>query len=189
MPDQLLNQNVFFWGDANFWVAFWTFALFLSTTALVLVGWQQISSIRSQNAEQMNAQRIESIKWKTIEACNIYDFDPIIHECLIKTFQHTQKNLDDHQKKDLKVYVTSILNYLDGIAIGLDQGVYDEDIVKDHMQYIFKLHVSQYLSSREVAKSYGLEIDHFTHLVSLDAKWRHVKTSYNSQRKQEHHDA
>ncbi len=49
-----------------------------------------------------------------------------------------------------------ILNYLDGLATGIEQKLYIEEVIKDHLSPIFKHAVVNFLDTKRVSPD-GLE--------------------------------
>ncbi|MFB7143349.1 DUF4760 domain-containing protein [Agrobacterium deltaense] len=150
-----------FW-TSNFWVAVGTIGLFFATLVLAYVGWYQIGHLRK-----------ESKKWRTLDACEIYDRDPVIQECL-KVLRKYKVNKDKGllHTDDIKIEALSVLNYLDGIAIGVNQGLYLESIVKDHLGSIINGHVDAHVLSRDAISVFEVEKEEFKNLISLSERWK-----------------
>ena len=147
---------------ANLWIAIGTIGLFFATVGLAFVGWYQIGHLRR-----------EAKKWRTIEACEVYDRDPILHASLKEMRKYRlQKRSGIIPTDDIKVEVISVLNYLDGIAIGVIEGLYLEKIVKDHLGSIMASHVEDHLSSPDAKSFFEVQEKNFEHLVSLNKKWK-----------------
>jgi len=106
------------------WIAYGTWALVLATAVLAGVALWQILEIRSENKKQ-----------RTLTACSMYDYDPVIfaarHE--LRSALEASNLTGSAQHRG---YIITILNYLDGIAIGLDRHLYDEKIARDHVRTI-----------------------------------------------------
>lgn len=146
---------------SEFWIAIGTVGLFFATLLLAFVGWFQIGELRR-----------ESKKWRTIEACELYDKDPILHACLKEMREYRiSKEKGDIYGHDVKIEVISVLNYLDGIAIGVKQGLYYESIVKDHLSPIIVGHIEQHIISTEAKNVFGVEKENFKYLIALANKW------------------
>jgi hypothetical protein len=152
-----------FWGvPTTQWIAIGATAAALQaiiTTLLVGVGLQQILDIRNQNR-----------RWRTLDACDRYHQDaPLIDIC-----QKLRKARDsDEFHKEPKKYRSEIivlLNYLDGLAIGIYQGLYIDELARDHMQFIVKSHVQQYLKNG-MPKTLDIETEAYKYLMALDQRW------------------
>ena len=62
-------------------------------------------------------------------------------------------------------------NYLDGIAIGVRQGFYDEAVVRDHLEAIMRDHTKEFLSP-EMRKAMDLGDEDFSQLTDLISSWK-----------------
>ncbi len=147
----------------------------IGTAAIAIAAWVQFPLISKQvralsqqirlsrEAEQNTERRAR--EWETIKACERYNFDPVIEAATFRVW-----NASDHcrdyklpavDKRDLIV----VLNYLDGIAIGVAQGLYIETIVRDHIGTLFHHAVVKYVESGLVETA-GIEAT-----LALHAKW------------------
>ena len=68
------------------------------------------------------------------------------------------------------------VNYLDGIAIGLEQDIYDYDMVRDHLKNIIVKHYDELYASG-LYKSAGHSDTDFRHLQTLALRF---KSQYSS---------
>lgn len=87
---------------------------------------------------QLRIQRIRECNWKTLEACRLYDTDPILDKATF-VLNDAMGPEDDFTRltvKDHEHATVTMLNYLDGIAISVEQGIYNEEIVRDHFEFI-----------------------------------------------------
>jgi hypothetical protein len=119
---------------------------------------------------QIRVTKKEAAKWRTIEACERYDVDPILDAALRRLHSSRLDGKLDSKLEVLKPDLTTVLNYLDGIAIGIAQGVLIEEIVKDQMEPIFHSHFEKYFTDK-MMNGAGLDKEHFVHLAALMAKW------------------
>src|SRR5438045_17812 len=94
------------------WVAVGTLALAGATLALVIAGLLQISSIRD-----------EARRTRTLAICDRYDFDPILDRSLRNLKRAKANGSFQANPKDFRLDVSTVLNYLDGVAIGIEQGL------------------------------------------------------------------
>jgi hypothetical protein len=130
-----------------------------ATWTLVIVGSWQVFGIRS-----------EAKRERTLSVCNHYDSDPILDAARRKITQGTRDGKLQTSPQDFSNDAISILNYLDSIAIGIDQNVYVEKMVRDHLESILTGYVSQLLEP-ELAKSLEFNAADFSHLVALNKRW------------------
>jgi hypothetical protein len=71
-----------------------------------------------------------------------------------------------------------VLSYLDGIAIGVGQGLYEEDLARDHLHQIVKAQIDNLLSP-EAASRFGLDKNDYAFLTAMDLKWRQSKPFFS----------
>lgn len=147
----------------------------IATAALAIGAWVQLPLVAKQvkglSDELNEARKAEAAaeartrEWETIKICQRYDFDPVIESACksiwvasVKGTTYTNENVDEHDMK-------CILNYLDGISVGIKQGLYIETIVKEQMGIIFKGHVDNFILSNAVSR------DGYECLLELYGKW------------------
>jgi hypothetical protein len=113
-------------------VTFWTAATALFTGAVGFVAWYQIGEIKRQQRG-----------WETLRICNVYDVDPVLDRavCTIRSAVKQGKS-----RIEVKLEITTLLNYFESIALGISQGFYEEKIVRIHLGDIMKAHADFYLS-------------------------------------------
>lgn len=151
------------WGHSpEFWVAVGTAALALATVVLVLVGLRQLSAIKLENRQ-----------WETLKACDRYTFDPILDVCLRKLRDAKAAGQYEGHEKDFRLEITTILNCLEGIAVGIYQGVYIEDLARDHMQPVVIDHVTEYLKDG-APRRIDFETNAFPYVAALSDRWTEI---------------
>lgn len=151
--------NFLTWQSAESWTAIWTGALFVATASLAAIAWIQIAAARREN-------RLT----QTLIACGLYDTSSVIFECcrtLTKAKDSGELQLDPGR---FKLEILTVLNFLDGIAIGVSQKMYVKDLVKDHMSAIMARQVADLLSE-SVGPKVDCSPEHFTNLVALNNEW------------------
>jgi hypothetical protein len=120
--------------------------------ALVIVAYTQLVSI---DANQK--------KWGTLQACDRYDTDPLI--------QRAVAALDRGGNNDrARLYATRLLNYFDAIAIGLEQGFYDDKIAYAHIGRIVFRRFDQLTGAGWISKQ-DAQTD-FEALSKLMNRWK-----------------
>jgi hypothetical protein len=141
---------------------------FISSLTLV-VGLYQIHNIRSGN-------KIHN----SLIACERYDLDPVLTECL-----RNIKEINDNpcanasDRIGISLDLATILNYLDGIAIGIEQRIYDHDIVYDHLYPIIDHYVTHYIINEKWKKEFGLTLGgDYDRLIRLHQKFRESPTRF-----------
>jgi hypothetical protein len=102
----------------------------LATVWLAVLGIWQLAQI----SEHMRVQGEREKKWATIKACERYDSEPSINQYARKIWEESKSGTDYVNVDNILHDIIGLMNYLDSLAIGVDQGVYNEQIVKDHMK-------------------------------------------------------
>jgi hypothetical protein len=161
-----MSQEPLFWGLAAVnWIAVGAIAAALQaiiTIFLVAVGLHQILDIRNQNR-----------RWRTLEACDRYHLDaPLIDIC--RNLRRARDSGEFHKEpRKFRPDIIVLLNYLDGLAIGIYQGLYIDELARDHMQLILNSHVQQYLKDG-MPKTLDIETDAYKYLMALDERWHTI---------------
>ncbi len=162
-------QNIDF--SSPIWIGFWTAAQAISSIAVAAIAWFQIASFR----KEQNAQRRSQKNWQTLKACEKYDTDPILTESL-KILRDARNSGDlrvNPEKYTLEMI--TILNYLDGIMIGIEQRFYDEDVVHDHLKPIIEDHVAEFLSEPYRSAILSGQLDSYSRLTGMLDKWKQIR--------------
>ncbi len=154
-------------------IAGWATAL--ATGALAIAAWIQLPLIARQVrglAEQIRLSREAEInaerrmrEWETLKACQQYDFDVVIDQATKRVWNASRKGTDyknaDVDTRDL----ICVLNYLDGMATGIKQKLYIEEVVRDHLGPVFDHAVVNFVESGRIGR------DGLTSLLDIHAKW------------------
>lgn len=124
------------------------------------IAWFQISSFKRQQKG-----------WETLKACERYESDPILDACL-RTIREVRKADGGLPAgaQSVSVDIITILNYLDGLAIGVRQGFYDAKIVRDHLEPVIRFHVDEFLDA-DVARLLRIKDSDFRLLRDLVKEW------------------
>ena len=130
-----------------------------------------------QSKVQVGAALDDAKKWKTIEACERYDTDAVLDQALRNLRKAILSGGLKKYPKKYKPDMVTVLNYLDGIAIGVSQGVLVEEIVKDQIRSIFVTHFEEFMDSG-LAEKAGIKKTNYMHLCELVEKWRAPITDY-----------
>ena len=119
---------------------------------------------------QIRAARKDRRGWETLATCERYESDPILDQCS-RTLRAARLSGDIDLHPELyKLDALTILNYLDGIAIGIDLGHYDGKIVQREMKDIVNALIDIYLVS-DLAVRMEIYPDSFAALLALRKKW------------------
>ena len=160
---------MFVW-TTELWIAIGTVGSGLATVAVFITGLIQIRSIRDEGRRS-----------RTLDICDRYDFDPILDHALRELRQAKSDGSLDKDPKALRLQVSTLLNYLDGIAIGIEQGIYIEDLVRDHLEGICKKHVHEYLAD-DITRRMEVDRRDYSRLVSLIGSWNNRQTRFQGGR-------
>lgn len=97
--------------------------------------YRQIKSAHEDNTRQIESQREENKKWKTLDICAQYEFSETVSCAAGKVQAAFDKgNPTDETCTEIYRDAKVVLNYLDGIAIGVGQGLYIEELARDHLK-------------------------------------------------------
>jgi len=146
--------------SADSWVAIWTFGLLIATGILARIAYVQIG-----------AARIENRQTQTLLACNNYDLNQVLFECQTKIGDAKRRNCLANEAGRLSLEIKTILNFLDSIAIGIDQKLYVDDLAYSHMHRIVDGQVKELLIP-EILQKIDCSLMDFSHLVNLNKRWK-----------------
>jgi hypothetical protein len=146
------------WG-AQEWGSFAGLAQAAVTLAAVLVALHQVRDIRSQNK-----------LWRTLEICDRYHLEAHLVEMARRL--RTAQDDGDFKKNPMRYRadVVTMLNYFDGIAIGIRQGLYLESLARDHLQSIIGTHIDRYLRGDE-PKRLDIKPQNYSYILKLNDEW------------------
>ena len=151
------------------WAAIGSNAQALTTVIVILIGVWQIQSYKTEN-----------LKSRTLDKCDRYSTDPILDASLAKLYEFKIGTVPAVDPKILKGQVASVLNYLDGLAKGVEQGLYIDSLAKDHLKAVVKEHVDDYLRSEESARRFGIDIKDYHRLIEMATRWEHEPLAFRS---------
>jgi hypothetical protein len=155
------------------------FTAIVATIAAILV-YFQINGAHADNARQINAQREEGKKWKTLEICAQYEFNETVSAAAGKVVQASSGDkLTDEECAKLQREARVVLNYLDGIAIGVRQGLYIENLAKDHLKQIVKFHVDKLLLHDNCTRL-RLDPNDYQFVIAMNKKWQQNQPYYRA---------
>jgi hypothetical protein len=138
----------------------------VATTFLVIIGRQQIVALRAQMSSAQEDSRVE----RTLAACSRYESDQVIERC-VKTLKDALRNGEyDRTPRDYEHEAKMVLNYLDTIAIGIKQGLYIEELARDHMKPILRYYREHYMDPSRAFER-GINLDEYACLNDLASSW------------------
>jgi len=164
-----------------------TAALVIATILLFLVARGQLPLLSAQLqalAKQVTlareadaASQRRYIEANTLQACARYTGDPVIHEATQSIWRASNSGTDyrgNLDKLDMHDLITA-LNYLDGIAVGVKQGVYSGAIIKDHMMTTYVKVVDVI-----IPEAMGGDFSDYEAILELRNSWRSpIPVSYH----------
>jgi hypothetical protein len=119
---------------------------------------------------QIRSAKFDAKINRTLNACEKYDIDPVLDR-VVTTLADALDNGDlVANPKKYRVDATSLLNYLEAIAIGLYKDLYDREIVTDQLRPIICDHVNDLILSG-VTGWPNLE-EEYDHLMKLYREWQ-----------------
>jgi len=162
------------WGlDATDWTAInaiGTLLLVVATVALAFVAGTQLSAARKEAA----AARGEALRSRTIAVCEKYENDPVLDRCC-QVLSKAQKSGALYSKPhEYRLEMFAVLNYLEGIVMGFEDGTYSEQVARPYMNEIFTAYVREYVVSGLASRADpGDTTKPYEKLVTICRKWGH----------------
>ena len=126
---------------------------------------------------QIKDAHLESKKWRTLEICAQYELNDNLANSAKNIFIAFSKGEPDEATcKAIERDAVVILNYLDGIAIGVGQGLYIEELARDHLKNIVEYHVSKLLKSSSKPIFKEIDENNYLFLIDMNSKWARSQT-------------
>lgn len=123
--------------DHNWVTALGTVASAIAAFVLAAIAYFQLRDIKTQIrlAANQNQQTAEQDRRRnTLDACQRYEKDPLLKEAMKNIWIATKLGTDYTLLREEHHFdVITILNYFDGLASGMLQGVYIEEMAKDYL--------------------------------------------------------
>ena len=161
------KSDVFLGLTAEWWtavgtmlVALFTFVLAAVTVVLVVLGRQQLISIRDESKQQ-----------RTIAICEKWDTDPVIDQCLRRLAEGWKTNDIFNNPRTFRIDAVSILNFLETLCTGIELGIYDEKLVKEFHKDTISDQIVDYIQNGLIEKM-DLEIESYESLQRIHQKWQ-----------------
>ena len=139
----------------------------IASVAIAGAAWKQLPLI----AKRLKIDGERQKQWATVTACQRYVTDPILREAKreIWTARDNGKKITIDHPEAVRQDVYILLNYFDTIAIGINQGIYNENIVYDNLRYIIEDAVLKFVYKR--SGDFQVKEEHFSDLITLYHKW------------------
>jgi hypothetical protein len=130
-------------------------------------------------ASQIISARREAQTNRTLAACDRYDTDPVLDAVARRLSDAHESGLLKAEPHKHRIDLYSLFNYFESIAIGVNRGLYDESIVRDHMEQIISGYVVDFILSdiagRKKNSAGKGEEEYFINLMVLHRKWQTAK--------------
>jgi hypothetical protein len=142
------------------WKSGWEMVAAFIAGGALLMGWYQITQIRKEN-------RVE----RTLAACSRYESDATVERC-VKDLRvaHISGGMVNLTPQEHQHQAVVVLNFLDTIAIGVEQGLYLDPLARDHMESIVRTW-TDFLLEPKAATALGIERRDYGCLVKLAKRW------------------
>ncbi len=131
-----------------------------------------------QAAENITVADAARKREATLAAVRRFESDPEVREAVRHIWHKTRTpEGTDYSRLDAedRFHVLSYLNYLDGIAVGLKQGIFDDTVARDYLQHVVHKSVHGLLLEEpgETWKAGPPLVDpeKFTNLIQLQKQW------------------
>ncbi|MEO0445371.1 MAG: hypothetical protein AAF191_04765 [Verrucomicrobiota bacterium] len=162
----------------------WVLALGVSFVALSLlimavIALASLGSLRTQlkrAVDQLGVAADTRKRERTLEAVRRYETDPQLREAIRSNYTKTDQGqnyslLDESDQFN----ILTVLNYFDGIACGIEQGLLIEPLVKDYLQFVLDKAVRALLLGQSGPNWNAgpplVESDNYTVLLNLHQRW------------------
>jgi hypothetical protein len=119
---------------------------------------------------QLQELRLQQQGWESLKICQQYDFDPVLNQTLGVLRQARRDGSLAADPLSVRFEIVIVLNYLEGIATGIEQGFYNETIVQEHMLPIMIFHVEEVLNS-DISSRLQFEPQDYERLKKFVEKW------------------
>lgn len=114
---------------------------------------------------------------RTLEAVRRYETDPQLRDAIRSNYEKTNQGTDYSLLDEADRFnITTILNYFDGIACGIEQGLLLEPLVKDYLQFVLDKNVCALLRGQSGptwdAAQPLVDPENYSVLLQLHDRWR-----------------
>ena len=142
---------------------------------LVIVLGRLVSQLR-RGVEGMGHDQEHEKRQRTLDAVRRYETDPQLREAIKQLYEKTDQGTDYTRLEDSDRFnVITLLNYFDGIACGIAQGMLIESLARDYLQFVLDKAVKALLrgesSDTWVAGPPMVPPDGYETLLDLHQRW------------------
>jgi len=133
---------------------------------------KQIRNASGQLEHSLTSQREQ----RTLEAVRRYETDPELRAAIKAIWEKTQQNTDYTLLDESdRFHIITLLNYYEGIAAGIEQGLYIEALVKDYLAHVLDKAVRALLRGESGngwdAGQPIVEVDSYHSLLAVQQRW------------------
>ena len=127
---------------------------------------------------QIRLVQYENRKAATLAACTHYDLSENMYAATTDLWKARQNGQLERDPKKFKPQISLVLNHLDAIAIGINQGIYIENLAWDHLHAIVANHVKNYVDTGLCERADLLKENYRT-LIDLRNKWSRARPRFH----------
>ena len=117
----------------------------------------------SREAERNAERRVR--EWEKLKACQHYDFDPVLDGATQRLWEASEQGRNYRQPAINLRDMICVLNYFDGLAVGIEQNLYIEKVVRNHLGLVMNHADVNFIRSRVIQPG-GLET-----LLTVHGRW------------------
>ena len=151
----------------------------LGTLALAWIAIYQLGHLRAQIAESIETER----RRHTLEVCGRYENNERLREAMKAIWEKSNCGSDyTRLDKSDHFHALTILNYLSGVACGIEQGLIIEPLAKDYLQSTVDKSVKAFIRGESgpgwKSERSLISPDGFESLVRVQEAWSSNKPAY-----------
>jgi hypothetical protein len=143
----------------------------LASVVLFLVAFVQLRGLRDQLKQSADQEK----RRNTLDVVERVEHDPALIEAYKSVWEKTTGGVDYTKTTECKYHVITILNYFEGVAIGIAQNIYVESMARDYLENILKKATEVWLIGESTntikAPAKMFENSEYSELRSLYRKW------------------
>lgn len=115
---------------------------------------------------QIRSSRIQNREWKTLDICGEYERNPTIEGAARRIYEAKRFGVLTAESHARDAII--ILNYLESIAIGIEQKLYSDPLARQHLQPIVSAHVMSFCNEQD---DLGIGLGNFERVIALNKRW------------------
>ena len=138
-----------------------------ATISIAIIAYWQLGDLNKGRKREFEIQKVA---W-TLQSVNRYESDQSINDAANAVTKHISKQATFDDNIEFELAAKTVLNFLDSIAIGIQQKLYDEDTAKEYLINIVRHQVDDLLIPK-LGGSY-VKQEFYPHLLHIYGKWCH----------------